>query len=243
MEMLDLTCKKCNGQLRPEDTDNDLHILRCRHCNAFFAIKRKSSAQPEAPKQSERLRVEMPSKFDVQRTTDTLTMTWKWIGFGAWLLLVFSIAWNAFMVVWHSIALSKGVWFMSLFGLLHTFVGLFLIYQTAAMFLNSTNIKVTKGVITVRSGPLPMPNCNHLLLVDDISQLYCFEKISRTNNSTSRTYNNSTSRTYEVRAVRTGRNVKLVTGLQRPEQAVYIEQEIEDFLGIEDQPIRGEYII
>jgi hypothetical protein len=40
--------------------------------------------------------------------------------------------------------------------------------------------------------------------------------------------------------VRDGTDVKLIGGLEKPEQAVYIEQQIESFLGIVDHPVQGE---
>ena len=66
-----------------------------------------------------------------------------------------------------------------------------------------------------------------------MKQLYGKEKISRSRNST--------SVSYELRAVtKSGRNIKLVGGLESQEQAIFIEQKIEKYLRIEDIPIPGE---
>jgi hypothetical protein len=54
-------------------------------------------------------------------------------------------------------------------------------------------------------------------------------------------HKNSTSTTYEVYAIlQDGARQKLLSGLHEIEQALYIEQEIERFLEIEDRPVRGE---
>jgi hypothetical protein len=66
-----------------------------------------------------------------------------------------------------------------------------------------------------------------------VKQLYSKEKISRGRNST--------TTTYEVHAVtHTGKNVKLLSGLESSEQALYIEQEIERYFRIEDAPVKGQ---
>jgi Tfp pilus assembly PilM family ATPase len=68
--------------------------------------------------------------------------------------------------------------------------------------------------------------------VADLKQLYAKEKVSSSRNGT--------SITYEVHVTRSGRNIKLVSGLESSEQAVYIEQEIEKYLNIKDIPVKGE---
>ena len=39
---------------------------------------------------------------------------------------------------------------------------------------------------------------------------------------------------------KSGRNIKLVGGLESQEQAIFIEQKIEKYLRIEDAPVPGE---
>ena len=105
-------------------------------------------------------------------------------------------------------------------------------YTALAGWLNRTRITVDQGRISVRHGPLPWLG-NKDLDGSTMKQLYSKEKISRGRNST--------SVTYEVHAITTnGRNEKLLSGLETSEQALYIEQEIERYLRIEDAPVRGQ---
>ena len=68
----------------------------------------------------------------------------------------------------------------------------------------------------------------------DLEQLYSKEHVSRTNKGGVRY-------SYEVHALtRSGNHVKILGGLSDTEQALFIEQEIEKNLRIEDTPVRGE---
>lgn len=136
------------------------------------------------------------------------------------------------MIAWHALALSMGAWFMSLFGLVHTAVGIGLLYYTLAGFLNTTSIRVGRGSMNIRIGPIPWPG-NKTLDTFDLEQFFCTEKIQHGKNGP--------NYSYEVHAV-DKHNVQksIVTGLGDANQALYLEQELERFLDIEDQPVAGE---
>jgi len=40
----------------------------------------------------------------------------------------FCLGWDGFLIVWHGIAIASLMWFMSLFALIHTTVGIVLTY-------------------------------------------------------------------------------------------------------------------
>jgi hypothetical protein len=125
-----------------------------------------------------------------------------------------------------------GAWFMSLFGLLHTAVGIGLLYFTLACFLNTTVIRVGHGLIEVRIGPLPWRG-NKTIDAHDVKQFYCRE--------ITRHGKNGTHYSYEVHVILGGDVRKpLLKGISDADQALYIEQELERHLRIEDQPVRGE---
>jgi len=72
------------------------------------------------------------------------------------------------------------------------------------------------------------------LYTGELRQLYTKEIISQSKSGS--------SASYEIHAISTrGRNIKLLRGLDTSEQALYIEQEIEKYLHIEDRPVKGEY--
>lgn len=174
----------------------------------------------------------MPRGIEVLDLGSELQIKRRWFSFVFLFLAVFCIFWNGFMLFWHAMALSMGAWFMSVFGLLHTAVGIGLAYFTLAGFLNTTNVRVGHGTIQIVHQPLPWPG-NIVLPAHHVNQLFCRERV--------RHGKNGPSVTYELHAVTAdGRQRKLLSGLSEPEQALYVEQELERHLGIDDALVRGE---
>lgn len=227
--LVELKCRNCGSPLSPESISPQLAAARCPHCNALFALP----ASVAEPKSIPRPDVALPKRFVVDRDGDAVTITRRWFSPAAFFMLVFALFWNGFLVVWHGIALSSGMWFMSLFGLIHTGVGLWLIYWVAAMFLNSTVIRASHEWLQVRSGPLPWRG-NQDLERGVVRQLYCTEKVTHGKNGSSARYG--------VEVVLEGnRRETLVKGLDDADQALFIEQQLEKHLGIDDVPVEGEH--
>ena len=104
--------------------------------------------------------------------------------------------------------------------------------EKAPQRLNRTVVTVLSGQLEVHHEPLPAPG-NVRLSVHDLEQLYTKERVSHTKNGT--------SISYELRANRRdGTDIKLIGGLDRQDQAAYMEQQIEAFLGIKDRRVSGE---
>ncbi|MEM1084840.1 MAG: hypothetical protein AAGI48_12080 [Verrucomicrobiota bacterium] len=226
--LIELKCRNCGSQLSPENISAELSAARCTHCNALFALPAsvvsKPIARPQAP---------LPSGFEIHTAGNGVQITRRWRSARVWFLLFFAIFWNGFLVVWHGIAISQGQWLMSAFGLIHTAVGVGLIYTVAAMFLNSTVIRCENNRILVHHGPLPWKG-NKTMATEEIEQLYCTEKITRSKNGT--------STRYRIEAVLKGnRRETLLKGVDNPDQALFIEQQLEKALGIVDRPVDGEH--
>ena len=232
MEIKDIRCKNCGAPIDQGNIVERLDMARCGHCGIVFALEKRGSNQQQPASTALRPRVPMPEKIELQELDNTLEIRRRWFGFAFIFLALFCLVWNGFMVAWHVMAWSTGAWFMSFFGLLHTAVGLGLLYFTIAGFLNTTTIRAGQGVLDVKSAPIPWPG-NKSVPIVDVKQLYCSEK--------SHHGKNSSSYTYEVNAIRfNDAKETLVKGLTEADQALYIEQELERFLKIEDRPVRGE---
>ena len=67
----------------------------------------------------------------------------------------------------------------------------------------------------------------------DVGQLYTQEIVRRTKNGTTTSYNLSA-------VTRDGEKLDLLKGLDSPEAGLYIEQQIEQYYNITDQPVAGE---
>jgi hypothetical protein len=163
----------------------------------------------------------------------SLTIVHRWFSPKYIGLVVFCVFWDGFLVFWYSMAFTTGApLVMVLFPLIHLAVGVFLTYATAAGFVNRTRIQVEPDSLTIRHGPMPWPG-NRTISSIDIEQLFTKEKVSHGKHGT--------TITYELHAaVREGGKVKLVSGLDDPDQVLYMEQEIEARLKIQDRPVAGE---
>jgi len=150
-----------------------------------------------------------------------------------WGMVLFCIFWDGFLVNWYRMSLGRGAPLsMILFPLIHVTAGVVLTYSTVAHLFNATIITATRRALSIRHGPVPWIG-NREIQASDIEQLYCGEKVSRGRNGT--------SASYELCALmRDGGKVKLLSGLGEREEALFIEQRVEEQLGIADARVAGE---
>lgn len=234
MILKEISCLKCGASLSRSDIDTRLNVVKCSHCNSLFSLENYSSdSEVEKSKVHERQPVPMPAKLKLLYKGTSFVIQRKWFSAKYIFLLFFTVFWNAFMVGWHAISLSQGMMIMSVAGLLHTAVGVFIAYITIAGFLNKTDIIIKRGQLVVKHYPLPWPGSKNIS-TNEIEQLYCKENISRSKNGT--------TRTYEVKVILNNRtDQSLVKNMEDVQQALFIEQEIENKLGIENREVAGEY--
>jgi hypothetical protein len=233
MELKPLYCRSCGAPIEAGEIDKDLGLVRCRHCGSVYGLEVLPRHDSDGSFRAyERQSVPMPDKLEVADVGNELQITYRWFGLKFVFLIIFAVFWNGFMLLWHGISLASGAWFMSVFGLLHTAVGVGLAYYTLAGLLNKTTIRIGMGQLLIQHWPLPWPG-NRQLEASDVAQLFSREKISRSKNST--------SYSYQVHALlQNGKKQKLLSGLTDVDQALYVEQEIERYLGIRDRMVRGE---
>lgn len=109
---------------------------------------------------------------------------------------------------------------------------LLMIYANVAHVTNTTTVRLGRDTLTVRHGPLPWPGKLDLP-TPDIRQLFCEESTHRLRKSTYSSYG-----LYAVMA--DGRKVEVLTRLDAPDVALYLEQRLERWLRIENEPVAGE---
>lgn len=228
---MDITCKRCGVRIPAEDVNIDSMAAKCRSCNAVFSIA-DQLALPGGPAPAPRGEVPLPERFVVERPGGALRVSWRWFTPAAFIFAAFGLFWSVFICVWIATVLTAGAGAFALFGGIHAIVGAVLVYTAAAMFLNTTSVEASYGSVAVRHGPLPWPG-NLSLPTDGLRQIYGLERLRRSRRNT--------STTYDLQAVKAdGAAVALIRGLTSAEQALYLEQEIERFLGIKDSPVPGE---
>jgi len=147
-------------------------------------------------------------------------------------LAFFCLFWNGFMVNWFLIAFKQKAYTMGLFGLAHGAVGIGLLYGTLAGFFNKTYFRMAYDSLSIRHRPFPWIG-QRTIAKGELKQLYSTKVIHHGEHGD--------TVTYAVRVItRQGKTIELVSGLLSSEEALFIEQEIEKYLKIEDVPVPGE---
>jgi hypothetical protein len=178
-----------------------------------------------------KMEIGQPEKLEVYRGGGKLAIERRWFGWHIIFTSVFALFWNGFLVFWYSMARSSGDLMALLFPLMHVAVGIGIAYYSLAGWFNRSLITVGEGKIVVRHGPLPWWG-NKDVESRTIQQLYVKEKANRSRNSA--------RSSYDLHALTTdGRSFKLMAGFPESDQALYVEQEVEKFLGIPDAEVKG----
>lgn len=225
-----IDCVECGTPISAENLDLGSLLARCRRCNAVFSFAEKLGRKPPpAPPVPRRPEVPLPRSLEVRRSGKDLVLRRRWFTWAVLPILLFTVFWDGFMVMWYAIAFSQGQWGMALFGTLHAAVGVMLAYASLAGLLNATSLAVSAGRLQVRHGPLPWPG-EHDVDARDIDQLYV--KCCPGGDGLD---------TFELHAILGDQaHVKLVDALSESEQALFLEQQLEAFLGIEDRHVADE---
>ncbi len=223
--MSNIKCKNCGANVPTENINIQKALAKCSSCDCVFNFDNQVKVT--------RPSVAMPEKFEVLQLRSSLDISYKWYSPMYIFLAFFALFWNGFMAVWYYIALTEGVWMMAIFGVFHLAVGVGLIYTVLAGFFNSTHINATQTRLKFLHEPLWWRG-NREIEVSEIDQIFCKLQVNRGKNG-------STSLAYHLCMIDvTGKHTKLLTNLETPEQALFLEQELEKFLGIEDRRVAGE---
>lgn len=172
----------------------------------------------------------------IEQTPHQLRIHYRWYKLQYLFLLFFFIAWDAFLVFWYAIGLADGIWIMLLFPIVHVAVGIGGTYYVLAGFLNTTTVEVTPSRLLLRHHPLPWLGGNKAIDLHQVTQFYVKEKITKGKNGT--------QRNYQLRYLDEAKNDKKVFPFgmsMEVEEVQQMERLIEDFLGIRDFYVEGEY--
>ena len=228
-----LQCGGCAAAIEAKDIDLAKSLARCSFCNAVMDLGRREGAAGGRFAEVERPEVRLPERFVAGKDAEGTFVRWRWFTPVSLFLLVFAIGWNGFLVFFLAMAAKGGappVFF--LLPIIHVAVGVGIGYAALLGLFNSTTVRVARGVLRVRHGPLPTFT-NRELKRSEVEQLFCARK-----DGTSR---QGPTVSYQLRAVlKSGKAITLLKGLTDLDQALYLEQRIERELGIKDAPEAGE---
>jgi hypothetical protein len=228
---MQLFCPACGSALSPEDIDSDGARATCRACSAVTSVAQLGAPTvgTRQPKRRSLREIPRPPHFFVKDDGSSLRLAFRWIWRRFTGPATMCLVWDSFVVLFWWNALRTGDrmgWLAIIFTIPHAAIGLLLVYATLAGLLNRTVVKVTSELITVRHGPVPSFG-NRTLQVDELERL-SFHKDTDPEKRGWRYV-------YGVNALTKGASkVDLITELDS-DQALFIKQEIERWLHIEDR--------
>lgn len=247
--LMNVRCSTCGARVPAEELNEARGVAQCRDCQQVFSFDPseagKNVAVDAAPAWASVAEVAMPSGITIHRdaplppaavdyrTAQTghrrLRIVRRWFLLRHLVALVSAVVWNAFMVVWVAGALSSDHPVLAvLASLIHVAAGLWLTYIALTGIFNRTVVVVDRGVLSIRSGPIPAAG-NRDVSIADLRQLFVVEQGARD------------ARTYELQGiVRNGPIVIIAKGMTNLQQARFLERVIEEHIGIIDERTPGE---
>jgi hypothetical protein len=247
LEVITLECPSCGGRTKFSANANILVCDFCGNQHTFrlpdpttgytpsaFVGEYAEAATDIKPAGSEtHLLRPRPNQVTIQKEGERLELSWRWFSWKYLPLAFFCIAWDGFLCFWYSIAFSTGApWIMIVFPIAHLAIGVGLTYSTLAGFVNSSHVVIDRQVFSVHHGPLPWLG-NLQVPVSEVEQLYCIQKPGKQNSGP----------TFQLSVIlKNGRKKDLLSNLNSPEIGFYMEHQIENWLNISDQPVRGELL-
>lgn len=226
INIVELECKNCGAPLSARDVSDELAVARCPHCQGVFALEKIAPPPAETKRVSLPLRAfSRPRYFQVQREADKLEFEGT-PALAALLTVPFALV---FIVLPLGLLLSLNAAEAGIFMLIPLVfvgVGTAMFFKTLDTGLSKVRIFVDNKTLDCRKRGL-RSKWYCCVPVDSILQLYVTEHTThRSNNPTT---------WYHLHCIRSDGNRELIYDhFRKPEQALYIEQEIEEFLGLEN---------
>lgn len=223
---MQLHCKHCNAEIPTKDISPTQQLISCPACDAVFGVAGDFEARlvKSTP---------WPGKLSfggltIEASERELSITRRWFDKSKHLM---SGAMGLFLAGFVLIPTVSSGHFLAAFIIPHTWIGLGMFYYGITGIVNSTVIRVNSHELSIKHGPLPF-GFNRQINAATLKQLYTKQKVHRNKNRT--TYS------YEIHMITSNLKDKtILRGISKAPQAVFLEQEIERFLGIPDQPIVG----
>lgn len=232
---MQIECKSCGSVIPAADVNVEQMVAKCTVCNAVFGFQAPGSK----PAARQRPTVAMPKGMVVEDQGGELVFTVVWRNMLLIVFLtVFVLIWNGVTWPFFAMTLEEGPWFLTAFLSVFVLVGLLVAYAWLCVFFNSTEIRVNQATLVVQHGPLPVPGgCR--LRVEDIEQFYVEQKVSHSRSGDGRS---STSVSYPLYArLKDGTRKAVLRNVRDSDAALYFEQQLEQYLGIEDREMPGEF--
>jgi len=231
---LHVRCTECGTDIPAKDVNIADTLAKCNDCNNIFQFDKEIF--PDWTRRKPEMFI--PEGMEVLKLSSELDIQYDWyqsqpkagLGFKTF----FAFVWNLMLLPFVLNAISSGQYEVLIFASIHILVGLGFIANIVSSYINKTNVSVTKRFIEIKQKPIPSFLKRDVKIpVSDISQLYVTRYVSSTTNGAP----NHAHALYVI--TKDGNKYPLVKEMNR-ESALYLEQEIELFLEIDDKEVRGE---
>jgi hypothetical protein len=195
-----------------------------------------------------RLRLPCPRGIHVVNSGDVLKLTRNWLSANLVVLAILCVAWNSFLAFWYSevVAVAPPLLLVNI-PVVHVAIGIGLAYFALAGFLNRTVISIDHQQVFVQHGPIPWPG-KIRMPTENIQEIIVAQHSTKNGRPTY-------AFAFDVNALmKSGQIVSLLKNLDARDQALYIQQIIEQHLRLgidseighkkdagDDQPRRGRH--
>jgi len=242
---MEIYCKNCKSKIPASNIDSNRLIAKCDKCNSVIDLKDgisgifKIFGYHDYPKRGE---VKLPKRITINKNKFGLNITRRWFRYSYILLAFITVFWDSGVIFSLGPSFITGItghdYKMVLFSSVFAFIGVFLTYSVLTGFVNKTYIIVNPQSLIIKHGPIPVWG-NKNLNTGELKQFYSKKEKSHSHDE----HGEHTYYSYDLHATtRSGKDIKLLTGLENAEQVLYLEQEIEKFLRIKDEPVEGEIL-
>jgi hypothetical protein len=225
-EFVSLLCPSCGG--RTDFTASSRQVT-CQYCGNQHLFQLANQVPEPGAEQRRRPRQPRPRSVRIEQVNGELRLKWRWFTPKYIPMAFFCIAWDSFLIFWYGMAFGmQAPWIFIVFPIAHLAVGVGLTYATLAGFFNTTTVRLSDSTFMVQHDPLPWPG-EVKVPVGQLQQFFCRAK------------SDDSSRSYQLVAVlQDGQEIDLVSGLDGPNIAWFLEQQLEAHLRIADEPVAGE---
>lgn len=226
-----ITCPQCKNPIRSSDLNLEAGVAACKSCDIGFYLNQKPQVSKE--------KIDDNHGLAIKRSGLGTMVEYSWRkGGGYWFLLFFALFWNGIVFFVFGAAgeriLEEALKepFMFVF-LLHPTVGIVIGYYVLCKIINKTTLLVERGKIWVKIGPLWWPGSKELI-THDISQVYVEKYVAYKQN-------NQPAYRYKAKVIIAGVHEDLMKGLPNYNDALKVEQIIEEALSIDDEIVDSEH--
>lgn len=234
-EQVDVYCAFCNEPINSSNINVKDSLAKCNACNSVFSLE-------EAAFEKRRRGYPIffvPEGTEVLKLFSSLEITTSWLRSSKKDKFKFDFIFATIFSIVSSVAffggLLAGSALLSIFSSFFLVASLILLYLFLANLINKTVIRIEEETLSIQHKPLKFISWkNRRIPLKTIRQLFVKEYNSN------RSVNNEPLKAYGL-YILTGedKEIKIIEDMNK-ETSLYIEQEIEEFLTIPDQRIRGE---